>query len=236
MRVNRPAEPFDSFASSRQNLWHKTANHFGKGHQCLLITLNSEQTFGESTSSAAASRCLGLTSFSRFCIRSLQGCGDELPFGGTKHRLANFHLFLERIPEDKLIWKPTTCSCSNLEGKIRSLRLIPSNLQVIYHLLRDERSVCFTENAHAATRRIGASPTTVSNRSRSFSHVDWCKKPRDFPPAFTPLAHNTPLQERFLRWPMGVLLMIRGKCSHFRAKPAHFSGHLPLTHLKNHFR
>jgi hypothetical protein len=28
---------------------------------------------------------------------------------------------------------------------------------------------------------------------------------------------------------MGVLLMIRGNCSHFRAKAAHFSGHLPAA-------
>ena len=33
--------------------------------------------------------------------------------------------------------------------------------------------------------------------------------------------------ERFLSWPMVVLLMIEGKCSPLRAKPAHFSGHLP---------
>jgi hypothetical protein len=47
------------------------------------------------------------------------------------------------------------------------------------------------------------------------------------PPEFTTLTHNNPLLERFLRWPMVVLLMIRGKCSLFASKPAHISGHLP---------
>jgi hypothetical protein len=95
--------------------------------------------------------------------------------------------------------------------------------------LRYERSVCFTENAHAATRRSIAEQTTVSNRSSSFSRVDWCKKPRGFPPEFTPIAHNNPLLEWFLRLSMVVLLRIGGKCSHFRAKAAHISGHLPCV-------
>ena len=47
------------------------------------------------------------------------------------------------------------------------------------------------------------------------------------PPEFTTLTHNNPHVERFLRWPMGVLLMIGGKCSPFASKPAHISGHLP---------
>ena len=47
----------------------------------------------------------------------------------------NFHLLLQSIPEDKLIWKPTVCSLTNLEGQIRSLGAILSNLQVIYHLI-----------------------------------------------------------------------------------------------------
>ncbi len=107
LRNSIPMLPIYGFWRASLHFRANIQGNFPQGFlpQCLLITLNSEQTFGESTSSAAASRCLGLTSFSRFCIRSLQGCGDELPFGGTKHRLANFHLFLERIPEDKLIWK-----------------------------------------------------------------------------------------------------------------------------------
>jgi hypothetical protein len=49
------------------------------------------------------------------------------------------------------------------------------------------------------------------------------------PPEFTTLTHHNPLVERFLRWPMVVLLMIGGKCSLFASKPAHISGHLPVT-------
>src|SRR5882724_4062032 len=56
------------------------------------------------------------------------------------------------------------------------------------------------------------------------------------PPEFTTLTHNNPLVERFLRWPMVVLLMIGGKCSLFASKPAHISGHLPaLTQYVAHF-
>jgi site-specific recombinase XerD len=47
------------------------------------------------------------------------------------------------------------------------------------------------------------------------------------PPEFTTLTHNNPLLERFLRWPMVVLLRIGGNCSLFASKPAHISGHLP---------
>jgi hypothetical protein len=47
------------------------------------------------------------------------------------------------------------------------------------------------------------------------------------PPEFTTITHNNPLVERFLRWPMVVLLMIGGKCSLFASKLAHISGHLP---------
>src|SRR6266446_2562059 len=49
------------------------------------------------------------------------------------------------------------------------------------------------------------------------------------PPEFTTLTHNNPLVERFLRWPMVVLLMIGGKCSLFASKSAHISGHLPAA-------
>src|SRR5258708_16376230 len=34
---------------------------------------------------------------------------------------------------------------------------------------------------------------------------------------------------------MGVLLQIGGKCSSFRAKPSHFSGHLPCRKLCSNF-
>jgi len=40
-------------------------------------------------------------------------------------------------------------------------------------------------------------------------------------------AVNRP-QRRFLKRPMVVLLNIEGNCSGLRAKPAHFSGHLPI--------
>jgi len=54
------------------------------------------------------------------------------------------------------------------------------------------------------------------------------------PPEFTTLTHNNPLVERFLRWPMVVLLMIGGKCSLFASKPAHISGHLPPVPKDSH--
>jgi len=53
--------------------------------------------------------------------------------------------------------------CPTFTGKRWTFRL-PA-----FSCLCDERSVCCTEKAHAAARRIGARPPTVSNRSRSFS-------------------------------------------------------------------
>ena len=56
------------------------------------------------------------------------------PFGCAQTHPMNFHLFLQRMSEDKLIWKPTIGSCSNLEPKFRSLGLIRSNLQLVNRL------------------------------------------------------------------------------------------------------
>jgi hypothetical protein len=55
-------------------------------------------------------------------------------FDITTPETMNFQLLLPSIPEGKLFWKPTVCSQPNLEGKIRSLRAILSNLQVIYQM------------------------------------------------------------------------------------------------------
>jgi|SRR5712691_8230998 len=44
---------------------------------------------------------------------------------------------------------------------------------------------------------------------------------------FTETIQNDPHLKRFLSSLMVVLLKIGGKCSGLRAKPAHFSGHLP---------
>jgi len=44
---------------------------------------------------------------------------------------------------------------------------------------------------------------------------------------FTTIKRRERLLEEFLKRSMVVLLMIGGKCSCVRAKPAHFSGHLP---------
>ncbi len=54
------------------------------------------------------------------------------------------------------------------------------------------------------------------------------QKAGSFLSEFTTIEINKPLQRRFLSSPMVVLLNIGVKCSHFRAKAAHFSGHLPL--------
>ena len=45
---------------------------------------------------------------------------------------------------------------------------------------------------------------------------------------FTETIQNDPHLQRFLSSLMVVLLKIGGKCSGLRAKPAHFSGHLPI--------
>ncbi len=43
--------------------------------------------------------------------------------------------------------------------------------------------------------------------------------------------HNHPHLERLVSRSIAVLLMIEGKCSCWRAKPAHFVGHLPAAPL-----
>src|SRR5947209_8461759 len=48
---------------------------------------------------------------------------------------------------------------------------------------------------------------------------------------FTTIEHNEPLQKRFLKRSMAVLLMIEGNCLTFRSKPAHLVGHLPVARL-----
>jgi hypothetical protein len=53
---------------------------------------------------------------------------------------------------------------------------------------------------------------------------------------FTKTMHNHPHLERLVSRSIAVLLMIEGKCSLRRAKPAHFVGHLPgvnLLYLRN---
>jgi hypothetical protein len=52
-------------------------------------------------------------------------------------------------------------------------------------------------------------------------------KSDELTPELTPVERCRPPTERFLRYSLVVLLMIGGKCSRLRAKPAHLVGHLP---------
>ncbi len=73
----------------------------------------------------------------------------------------------------------------------------------------------------------------LSNRSRLFSHVGKVSVKREILSTLAPRIYKNGAQhsarcERFFRLSMGVLLNIEGKCSPFRAKAAHISGHLPV--------
>lgn len=66
----------------------------------------------------------------------------------------------------------------------------------------------------------------VSDLSVSFQRT-WAEMFRPCHGEFTAIESREPLQKRFLRPSMVVLLMLRGKCSPFKAKAAHSPGHLP---------
>jgi hypothetical protein len=76
--------------------------------------------------------------------------------------------------------------------------------------------------------QCSAGASDVSERITSgFPRDPGAKSGRRASPEFTTTERGRSPLEWFLRRPMVVLLMIGVKCSHFRAKPAHISRHLP---------
>jgi len=67
------------------------------------------------------------------------------------------------------------------------------------------------------------------NASRPLFREIPVQKAGGFLPEFPTTERGRWPLERFLRWPMVVLLMIGGNCSLFASKPAHISRHLPLV-------
>jgi hypothetical protein len=78
--------------------------------------------------------------------------GSGLPNLWHKKRLANFHQPLEKRADDKLIWKPSTCSCPNLEPDFRSLGLICPNIRAIYQDSQTERIIRVNDNVRRFLR------------------------------------------------------------------------------------